>query len=142
VKTLIVVLFLIVVCFSQARADSYPPPQPPRPPEVKIALDAAATAAASAELLKLALRDPRPTGSGYGFPSGHTAVAFALAGVASQYHPKQKWLWYGLAVRIGWSRVKVDAHDWDDVIAGAALGGWIGDRAVNSGGILLRSWEW
>jgi membrane-associated phospholipid phosphatase len=76
------------------------------------------------------------------FPSGHATAAFSLARVASEYHPKYKWLWYGIAARIAWSRVKVNAHDWDDVIAGAALGCWIGDVETDRGGILFRRWEW
>ncbi len=47
-----------------------------------------------------------------------------------------------LAARVAWSRVKRQAHDWDDVIGGALLGSWIGDTAVSDGGIVLKKWEW
>ena len=120
------------------------PDAPPRerPPEIRLALDAALSSLASSEALKQVFRDPRPSGDGYGFPSGHTSVAFALARVASEYHPKKKLLWYTLAAGVAWSRVEAEAHDWDDVIAGAALGDWIGDRTIGNGGMVLKRWEW
>ncbi len=141
-RTALVVPVLLLLCSAAAWPDSESVSERPRPGELKLTLDAGITSAVSAELLKLAFRDPRPSGSGYGFPSGHTAVAFALARVMSEYHPRQKWLWYAIAVRVAWSRVKVDAHDWDDVIGGAALGSWVGDTAVSRGGMVLKSWEW
>ncbi len=115
---------------------------PERPPELRAALDATIVTAVTVEALKRTFKDPRPVGSGYAFPSGHATTSFALARVASEYHPKYKWLWYGVAARVAWSRVKVRAHDWDDVIAGAALGCWIGDREAANGGIVLKRWEW
>lgn len=79
---------------------------------------------------KLAIRRPRP-GSTYrvvpwgrlspaGFPSTHSACAFAIAGWlrASRYG---RWL-HGLAVLIGCSRVRCRAHHSVDVAAGAILG--------------------
>ena len=110
--------------------------------ELKLALDVAIVSAVSVEALKRTFEDPRPEGSGYAFPSGHATVAFALARVASEYHPKQRVLWYAIAAGVAWSRVKEDAHDWDDVIAGAALGSWIGDGGVRNGGLVLRQWKW
>jgi membrane-associated phospholipid phosphatase len=115
---------------------------PERPPELRVALDITIVQAITVEALKRTIKDKRPVGSGYAFPSGHATAAFSLARVASKYHPKYKWLWYGIAARVAWSRVKVKAHDWDDVIAGAALGCWIGDRETATGGILLKRWEW
>ncbi len=113
-----------------------------RPPELKLALDVTIVTAISVEALKRTVKDPRPDGSEYGFPSGDATLAFALARVASEYHPKQRTLWYLLAARVAWSRVKREAHDWQDVIAGAALGTWIGESAVRNGGVVLKSWEW
>lgn len=119
-----------------------PSPPPPRPPELRVALDTAIVVTISVGALKRTFKDERPVGSGYAFPSGHAATSFALARVASEYHPKQKWLWYAIAARIAWSRVKVRAHDWDDVLAGAALGCWLGDVETDHGGIVLTRWEW
>ena len=121
--------------------------RPRQPPEWKQVVDATIVTAISVEALKRTIRDPRPHGEkahgkGYGFPSGDAALAFALARVASHYQPKQRALWYVLAARVAWSRVKRQAHDWDDVIGGAALGSLIGDSAIGNGGIVLKSWEW
>jgi membrane-associated phospholipid phosphatase len=120
-----------------------------RPPELRVALDVTITTAISVELLKRTFKDPRPEasisdrpGSNYAFPSGDAALAFGLATVATEYHPEHKWLWYLVAARVAWSRVKKNAHDWDDVIAGAALGSWIGESTVAQGGIVLKRWEW
>jgi len=119
---------------------------PGKPPELKLALDVTIVTAVSVEALKRTIKDPRPLGEGhahgYGFPSGDATLAFALARVASEYHPKQRTLWYLLAARVAWSRVKREAHDWQDVIGGAALGTWIGESAVRNGGIVLKRWEW
>jgi undecaprenyl-diphosphatase len=63
--------------------------------------------------------------TGNGYPSGHAAVAFALATIA--------WLWFGPRSRIRWvllgvavvvcfGRVYVGAHFPLDVVGGAALG--------------------
>lgn len=120
-------------------------PAAERPPEVKMALDAAIVTAVSVEALKRTFKDSRPEGSGlsgYAFPSGHAAVAFAVAEVASEYHPKQRWLWHLIAAAVAWERVSSDAHDWEDVVAGSALGVWIGESATRQGGLVLKQWEW
>jgi membrane-associated phospholipid phosphatase len=129
-----------------ARCDSASPPG--RPPELRQAVDVAVVTLVSVEALKRVVRDPRPSReggqpySGYGFPSGHAALAFGLARVASEYRPGQEALWYALAGCVAWSRVKRQAHDWDDVIGGALLGSWVSDTAAGSGGIVLKKWNW
>jgi hypothetical protein len=131
-------------CQDQAQT-AYPPSQqaaPAAPSPWKLALDATIVSTVSGEALKRTFKDPRPVGSGYAFPSGHATLAFALARVTSSYYPKQKALWYLLAARVAWSRVKAGAHDWDDVIGGAALGCWVGDAEVAGGGIVLKKWDW
>lgn len=79
---------------------------------------------------KLAIRRPRP-GSAYrvlpwghlsaaGFPSTHSACAFAIAGwLRASRHGR--WL-HAVAVLIGYSRVRCRAHHSTDVVAGAVLG--------------------
>ena len=127
---------------ARAETEAAAPVTPKRPPELRVALDTTIVTAVTVEALKRTIKDERPDGSGYAFPSGHATTTYALARVASEYHPRYKWLWYAIAARVAWSRVKVEAHDWDDVLAGAALGCWIGDVETDRGGILLRRWEW
>jgi hypothetical protein len=66
---------------------------------------------------------------GDGFPSGHTLESFALASViAHQYHDRKMVvvLAYGLATAIGASRFTGRRHFASDVIAGGAMGWFIG----------------
>lgn len=86
--------------------------------------------ATTSSIGKLAIRRPRP-GSAYrvipwghlsaaGFPSTHSACAFAIAGwLRASRHGR--WL-HAVAVLIGYSRVRFRAHHSTDVLAGAILG--------------------
>jgi hypothetical protein len=56
------------------------------------------------------------------FPSGHTIAAFSLATVFADRYPKYKWVAYGLAGLVGFSRVSLQSHHPSDVFAGAVLG--------------------
>jgi membrane-associated phospholipid phosphatase len=65
------------------------------------------------------------------FPSGHTTVAFAFASALdaearSRWAP---WVAYPVAAAVGWSRVRDREHWPSDVVAGAALGGWLARHA-------------
>jgi membrane-associated phospholipid phosphatase len=66
--------------------------------------------------------------SGHGsFPSGHTTIAFAAA-VALDRETTSGWVpWivYPAATMVGWSRVQDLDHWASDVVAGAAIGGWV-----------------
>jgi hypothetical protein len=74
-------------------------------------------------------RRPYPNDHKFGtFPSGHTSTVFAMAAVYASARPEQKWMALGSASLVGWSRVKVRAHHWHDVLAGAALGYAIGKQ--------------
>jgi membrane-associated phospholipid phosphatase len=104
-------------------------------------LDAVATATVASELLKLATHERRPGGSHdyNSFPSGHTTAAFALASNLTEYYPRQAPFWYLGAAAIGWSRVELRRHRTRDVLAGAALGFWVGKvEARSRRGLLLR----
>jgi membrane-associated phospholipid phosphatase len=62
------------------------------------------------------------------FPSGHAISAFAVAVVLARFFPRGRWLFYGIAVLVGFSRLYLDMHYTSDVIGGAALGiatGWV-----------------
>ena len=72
--------------------------------------------------LKLAVPSVRPLGGSYGFPSGHSSSAFALAGALGYAWPAAA-PWLGLAgVLAGAARVYFRAHFLNDVFAGGALG--------------------
>src|SRR5690606_37648345 len=78
--------------------------------------------------------------TGLGYPSGHAAVAVALAAVASPSLPRR---WRGVVWAVaavpGLGRIYVGAHLPLDVAGGAALGdvvavtaGWLGGRLAQS----------
>lgn len=96
-------------------------------------------------LLKETVHEWRPDHSNTNsFPSGHTSAAFALAGTLSKEHPKNKWLYIGLASVVGWSRVAQGRHHWLDVVAGAGIGyasgRWAAER--RSGVLLGPTIRW
>lgn len=94
-----------------------------------------ATAFVVTELLKHWLARPRPSlllsgvhlrqtlPLGYGFPSGHSALATVLALVLVPLLPK-KWRWLPLlgVVLVGLSRIYLGVHSPLDVLAGIAIG--------------------
>lgn len=69
------------------------------------------------------------------FPSGHSAVAFAMAGaVADEYRDwRVSALSYGTAAAVGLARVYQDRHWLSDVVGGATLG--------IAAGRLARRWD-
>jgi len=74
-------------------------------------------------VLKYALQMPRPTPrSGYGFPSGDSGVAFALATVIGAVFPSLSLLSFFLAILTAISRLYFRAHFTWDVVGGALIG--------------------
>lgn len=74
----------------------------------------------------------RPFGGSYSFPSGHATEAFAVATVVAEHYDS---LWarvisYGLASAVGYARLNGNAHWASDVLAGAALGVFVGHVVV------------
>jgi membrane-associated phospholipid phosphatase len=64
---------------------------------------------------------------GLGFPSGHTAMAFALAAALHPILPRRlRWVAWALAAAVGLARMYVGVHWPMDVVGGAALGVAIG----------------
>ena len=92
-------------------------------------------------VLKDVIDRPRPPGmvdglhvretiGGFGFPSGHTTMAFALA---ASLHPavatRWRWIVWTLAAVVGVARMHVGVHWPADIVGGAALGTAIGTTA-------------
>jgi len=76
---------------------------------------------------------PSLTGGLDAFPSGHTSATFAVVTVLAKYFPNGSWLWYGVALFVGISRVGRESHFPTDVLAGAFLGyilGYIWSRSL------------
>ena len=87
--------------------------------------------------LKLATQRPRPhSGKVYGFweggnsfPSGHSAVAWAIAGVTCRYFEDHRWIpfvAYPIAGLIAFSRVSTGNHFTSDAVTGSVLGWAVG----------------
>jgi undecaprenyl-diphosphatase len=90
------------------------------------------------DLVKEVIERPRPEGlvdglvvrdeaHGFGFPSGHTAVAFTMAAVLHPLlPPRVRWIPWALAAAVGLARLYVGVHWPMDAVGGAALGITIG----------------
>jgi membrane-associated phospholipid phosphatase len=81
------------------------------------------TAGMATNFLKRVINDPRPNGERFGFPSGHSAMAFT--GAAFIQH-RYGWAYgipaYLLASYVGFTRIYANKHDLWDVMGGAAIG--------------------
>jgi undecaprenyl-diphosphatase len=81
---------------------------------------------------------PRPVGvriregaDGFGFPSGHAAVAFAVAVVVASVVPgRWRWVPFAVAAVVGLGRMYVGAHYPLDVVGGALWGSAVGLTVV------------
>ena len=86
-------------------------------------LDSVGTSLVLVEGLKALTREKRPDANTHdSFPSGHVTAAFAVAAAESEFHPRQAVFWYAGAGLIAYSRLRLNRHYAQDVIAGAALG--------------------
>lgn len=108
--------------------------------------EALITSGAATYALKRMTRKQRPDPEhygGYAFPSAHAAGSFAAATVLARRYPRHRSAYYVAAGLVAASRVELRAHDWVDVIAGAALGVYAGKRAtVNERGIIIGHITW
>jgi PAP2 superfamily len=68
------------------------------------------------------------------FPSNHASLSFAMATTLASYHSHYRWLGYGVASAISYSRVKSNRHRWHEIIAGAALGHFVARRVTRGHG--------
>ena len=60
--------------------------------------------------------------TGFSFPSGHAAVAFAAATIFAFFDKKRFWLYYILSFLIAFSRIYLGCHYLVDTLAGAIVG--------------------
>jgi hypothetical protein len=63
-----------------------------------------------------------PFGGIGSFPCGHCIDAFSIATVFADRYPKYRWIAYGLAGLVAFTRVSLQAHNPSDLFAGAFLG--------------------
>jgi undecaprenyl-diphosphatase len=69
-----------------------------------------------------AKRDLPPMPVSKSFPSGHAASTFGAAVAVSRMWPQTRFVWWTLAVLIGYSRVYLGHHYPFDVLGGAIIG--------------------
>lgn len=97
-----------------------------------------AARAGDAVLLSVGISRAVKRTTGSGFPSGHTAGAFAMATCLSDIHPKQKWIYYTAAAFIAYKNVESGGHSVGEVLGGAVLGTSMGQLSMHSrNGLLL-----
>ena len=94
--------------------------------------------------LKLATQRARPLdgddrseffAGGTSFPSGHSTQAWAVAAViANEYHDRRsvQLLAYGVATAVSVARFTGKKHYLSDIVAGSALGYWLGKYVYNT----------
>ena len=88
--------------------------------------------------IKQSVRRSRPEGSGFSFPSGHTAVTFASATVIQRHFGWKVGIpAYAVATYVAASRVQMKRHYLSDVVFGATIG-IVAGRTVAIG----RNREW
>ena len=104
--------------------------------------DSLAVTLAFTEGLKDITREKRPDSNSHdSFPSGHASAAFTVATVESAIHPAQGPFWFAGATAIGLSRIRLNRHHPQDVVAGALLGTVVGRWEVaQSHGLFLTPW--
>ena len=74
------------------------------------------------EPLKRILDVTRPNGEPFSFPSGHSAIVFAIAMAVFYFNKKWGIVAFVAAILVGMGRVWIGAHRPIDILAGALIG--------------------
>ena len=84
---------------------------------------------------QLTNRERPNAGDDPSFPSGHATQAFTVASVIATHYEQRwvRWLAYGVASTVAIARVDHEAHWASDVIAGAAIGTFVGRTVARTG---------
>jgi undecaprenyl-diphosphatase len=61
-------------------------------------------------------------GGGKSFPSSHAVNNFCAAAVLSSYYASKRWLWFGIAALVAFSRPYIGVHYPSDIAGGAVIG--------------------
>lgn len=96
--------------------------------------------------LKSIISKQRPgDGDDQSFPSNHATQAFAVASVISSHYgherPWVRWLAYGVASGVGFSRMYHDDHYASDVLTGAAIGTFVGSTVARTNKAARLRWS-
>ncbi|MCX6967946.1 MAG: phosphatase PAP2 family protein [Verrucomicrobia bacterium] len=78
--------------------------------------------------------------TGRSFPSGHTADNFAAAAVLALFYRRAGWLYFLVAVAVGYSRIYTGSHWPSDVLASVFLGTGLGVLGVAVAEGAWRRW--
>jgi membrane-associated phospholipid phosphatase len=73
-----------------------------------------------------------PLTYGGSFPSGHAAFTCALAVIGAAYWPKARASWIAMAIAVSLARCLLIRHNISDVVAGAAIGWWLGALVLSA----------
>ena len=94
-------------------------------------VDAAVTSFLITEGIKSFVREERPNHrDSRSFPSEHTTLAFAMAGVQAHYDARNAPYWYAGAAAVGIWRMQSKEHFLQDVVGGGLIGFWTASEVV------------